>query len=247
MNPFKKTGKSVSIFITAGYPKKESLTEQILFLQDQGIDFLEIGIPFSDPMADGPVIQETSSIALKNGMNLAVLFEQLSGMKEQIKIPLVLMGYLNPILQFGVDSFLIKCESAGISGLIIPDLSFELVEKKYQHSFGSSKIPLIYLITPATSDSRIAQIAQLSTKSFIYLVGQNKITGSSYSLSEHQVRYSELQLLSNGVPLFLGFGISTAAQKQEASNYTDGVIIGSAYLQALSKKTEEEFLENLLS
>lgn len=247
MNPFKKNNKSVSIFITAGYPEKNSLTEQIPFLQEQGIDFLEIGIPFSDPMADGPVIQETSSVALKNGMNLEILLEQLSAMKDQIKIPLVLMGYLNPILQFGLDSFLMKCESIGISGLIIPDLSYELVQQKYRNNFAASKVPLIYLITPSTPDSRITQIAQASKTSFVYLVGQNKITGSSYSLSDYTLRYSQLKSVCQEVPLFLGFGISTNIQKQEAFNHVDGVIIGSAYLLALSKGKEGEFIEKLMS
>ena len=247
MNPFKKNGKSLSLFITAGYPKKESLAEQILLLQEQEIDFLEIGIPFSDPMADGPVIQETSSIALKNGMNLDLLFEQLAVIKDQIKVPLVLMGYLNPILQFGLDSFLKQCKLVGISGLIIPDLSFELVQNKYRSTFDSHQIPLIYLVTPSTSDTRIAQIAQVSQMSFIYLVGQNKITGSSYSLSAHAKRYSEVKLLCGEVPLFLGFGISSSVQKKEAFNYLDGVIVGSAYLRALSIGKEEEFIENLVS
>jgi tryptophan synthase alpha chain len=247
MNPFKKNGKSVSIFITAGYPKKQSLVEQILFLQEQEIDFLEIGIPFSDPMADGPIIQETSSIALKNGMNLEILFEQLAAIKQQIKIPLVLMGYLNPILQFGLDSFLKKCESVGISGLIIPDLSFELVQQKYCSIFDSCRIPLIYLVTPSTSNERITQIAQISQSSFIYLVGQNKITGASYSLSTHANRYSEIKTQCGKVPIFLGFGISNSEQKKEAFRYLDGVIIGSAYLRALSEGKEEEFIEKLMS
>lgn len=247
MNPFKKQGKSVSIFLTAGYPQKESLPQQILFLQNQEIDFLEIGIPFSDPIADGPVIQETSSIALKNGMTISVLFEQLEVVKDQIKIPLVIMSYLNPILQFGLDSFLRKCEGLGISGLIIPDLSFDLVREKYQKHFGSSTIPLIYLITPSTSNARITQIAHASSDSFIYLVSQNKITGSSYTLSEYTGRYSEIKSLCKEVPLFLGFGISNAAQKKEAFNEVDGIIIGSAYLQALSQKKEAEFLEKLMS
>lgn len=247
MNPFKKNGKSVSIFITAGYPQKESLTEQILFLQDQGIDFLEIGIPFSDPVADGPVIQETSSIALKNGMNPELLFEQLAAIRDQVNIPLVLMGYLNPILQFGLEAFLQKCDAVGISGLIIPDLSFELVEHKYRHLFDSYPTPLIYLVTPATSNSRIIQIARESQSSFIYLVGQNKITGSSYALTAHADRYSEVKSLCGEVPVFLGFGISTPEQKKEAFRHLDGVIVGSAYLLALSKRTGDEFIQNLLS
>lgn len=247
MNPFKKNGKSLSLFITAGYPKKDSLGEQIRLLQKQDIDFLEIGIPFSDPMADGPVIQETSSIALKNGMNLDLLFEQLEAIKHQVQIPLVLMGYLNPILQFGLDSFLEQCESLGISGLIIPDLSFELVQYKYKNTFDSHRVPLIYLVTPSTSNARITQVSQASKSSFIYLVGQNKITGSSYSLSANAKRYLEIKSLCGEVPLFLGFGISSSAQKKEAFNYLDGVIVGSAYLRALSIGKEEEFIEKLVS
>nr|WP_294860842.1 tryptophan synthase subunit alpha [uncultured Fluviicola sp.] len=247
MNPFKKNEKSLSLFVTAGYPEKESLTQQILDLQERGIDFIEIGIPFSDPLADGPVIQETSSIALKNGMNLNLLFEQLTAIRDQVKIPLVLMGYLNPILQFGLDSFLEQCESVGISGLIIPDLSFELVQHKYKRTFDSHRVPLIYLVTPSSTNARITQIVQASRSSFIYLVGQNKITGSSYSLSANAKRYSEVKSLCGEVPLFLGFGISSSAQKKEAFNYLDGVIVGSAYLQALSIGKEEEFIENLVS
>ena len=247
MNPFKQTKKSVSIFITAGYPEKESLTQQILSLQEQGIDFLEIGIPFSDPMADGPIIQETSTLALKNGMTLSLLLEQLETIKDQINIPLVLMGYLNPILQFGLETFLEKCAFLGISGLIIPDLSYELAHTKYRKIIEESTVPLIYLITPLTSDGRVSQIAAASSSAFVYLVGQNSITGSDYSLQKHASRYKQLKQICGEVPLFLGFGISTADQKKEAFNYTDGVIIGSAYLKAISEKKEVRFIEKLLS
>ncbi len=247
MNPFKKTKKSVSIFITAGYPEKQSLTQQILNLQEQGIDFLEIGIPFSDPMADGPVIQETSTIALKNGMTLSLLLEQLDTIKDRVTIPLVLMGYLNPVLQFGLKAFLQKCELLGISGVIIPDLSYELAHTKYREIIESSKVPLIYLITPLTSDERVSQIATASSNAFVYLVGQNSITGSVYSLKQHAIRYKQLKQICGEVPLFLGFGISTADQKREAFHYTDGVIVGSAYLKAVSEKKETHFIEKLLS
>lgn len=247
MNPFKKTKKSVSIFITAGYPEKESLPQQILSLQEQGIDFLEIGIPFSDPMADGPIIQETNTIALKNGMTLPLLLEQLESIKNQVNIPLVLMGYLNPILQFGLETFLGKCEFLGISGLIIPDLSYELAHSKYREIINESTIPLIYLITPGTSDERVSQIVAASSNAFVYLVGQNSITGSAYSLQKHATRYKQMKQICADVPLFLGFGISTADQKKEAFHYTDGVIVGSAYLKAISEKKEIHFIEKLLS
>lgn len=247
MNPFKKDGKSVSIFITAGYPEKDSLIRQIPRLQEQGIDFIEIGIPFSDPLADGPVIQETSLLALKNGMTIPLLFEQLSVITPPIHIPLVIMSYLNPILQFGADRFLEQCKLAGIAGLIIPDLSLELVRKKYAASFGSGKIPLIYLITPYTPDSRVSETVKASADSFVYLVGQNKITGASYSLAEQADRYSDLKRLCADTPLFLGFGISTPEQKKEAFQSVDGVIVGTAYLRAILEGKEKEFIEKLRS
>jgi len=247
MNPFKKTEKSVSVFITAGYPETGSLTQQILSLQEQGIDFLEIGIPFSDPMADGPVIQETSMLALKNGMTLPLLLEQLEAIKDQVNIPLVLMGYLNPILQFGLETFLEKCEFLGISGLIIPDLSYELAHTKYRKIIEKSIVPFIYLVTPHTSDKRVSRIAEASPNAFVYLAGQNSITGSSYSLQKYAVRYKQLKQICGEVPLFLGFGISTADQKKEAFHYVDGVIVGSAYLKAISEKKQVDFIEKLLS
>jgi tryptophan synthase alpha chain len=247
MNPFKKDKKQVSIFITAGYPERDSLKTQLLQLQNQGVDFAEIGIPFSDPMADGPVIQETSTIALQNGMTLELLLQQVKDIQNEIDMPLVLMGYLNPVLQFGLENFLQGCQKLGIASLILPDLSLELYEKRYKLAFCKYNIPVTFLITPLTPDARVQQIAQACKDSFVYLVGQNSITGQSYTIDNQLTnRYHELKKLCGGTPLFLGFGIDSAAKKQQAFESVDGVIVGTAYLRAVKKGLEKDFLEELL-
>lgn len=247
MNPFKKDKKQVSIFITAGYPEHNSLKTQLLQLQEQGVDFAEVGIPFSDPMADGPVIQETSTIALLNGMRLELLLQQLEEAQNEIHIPLVLMGYLNPVLQFGLENFLEKCQKLGIASLILPDLSLELYENRYKSAFCKYNIPVTFLITPLTPDARVQQIAHACQDSFVYLVGQNSITGQSYTIDNQlSERYRQLKKLCGDTPLFLGFGIDSAAKKQQAFESVDGVIVGTAYLKAVKNGCEKEFLKELL-
>ncbi|KOS07996.1 hypothetical protein AM493_19515 [Flavobacterium akiainvivens] len=248
MNPFIKNKKQVSIFTTAGYPQVNSLKNQLLQLQAQGVDFAEVGIPFSDPMADGPVIQETSTIALQNGMRLELLLQQLEESKNEIHIPLVLMGYLNPVLQFGLENFLARCQKLGIASLILPDLSLELYEKRYKAAFSRYNIPVTFLITPLTPNVRVQQIAHACKNSFVYLVGQNSITGQSYNINNQLTeRYHELKQLCGDTPLFLGFGIDSAAKKQQAFESVDGVIVGTAYLKAVKNGTEKDFVNALLS
>ena len=247
MNPFKKQNKQLSIFITAGYPTLESTTKQILTLQEQGIDFIEVGIPFSDPMADGPVIQETSSIAIQNGMHLDLLFEQLFSIKEKVKIPLVIMGYLNPVLQFGIEKFLSKCNELSIASVILPDMSLELYERFYQSNFKKYAISVSFLITPTTSDDRIERIANVSRNSFVYLVSQTSITGGTSSINtEMNTRYKEIKQICGETPVMLGFGINTKDDVLKAQQNCDGAIIGSAYLKVLKNGKESEFVENLV-
>lgn len=247
MNPFKKQNKQLSIFITAGYPSLESTTKQILTLQEQGIDFIEVGIPFSDPMADGPVIQETSSIALKNGMHLDLLFDQLFSIKESVKIPLVIMGYLNPVLQYGIEKFLLKCKELSIASVILPDMSLELYERFYQSNFKKYGISVSFLITPTTSDDRIERIANVSRNSFVYLVSQTSITGGTSAInSEMNDRYKEIKQICGETPVMLGFGINSKDDVFKAHQNCDGAIIGSAYLKALKNGKESEFVENLV-
>ncbi len=245
-NKFKQEKKQVSIFITAGYPKLESTVEQILFLQEKGIDFIEVGIPFSDPMADGETIQKSSSLALSNGMNLEILFQQLESIQDKVKIPLVLMGYLNPVLQFGLEKFLQKCQNLNISNLIIPDISFEIYTFKYKELFEKYKIELCFLITPNTSNKRIELISKKCKNGFIYLVSQNATTGQEKGEKDLSNRYEEIKLLCKNVPLMMGFGISDKQGIKKAHQYCDGAIIGSAYLKALENNFQEKFMADLL-
>ncbi len=246
MNPFKKHKKQISIFITAGYPTLESTTEQILTLQSSGIDFIEVGIPFSDPMADGPVIQETSSIALANGMQMDILFSQLESIQDQIKVPLVLMGYLNPVIQYGIDKFLSRCKELSIASVILPDMSLELYERFYKSKFEKFQIPISFLITPLTDNERIQKIAKISEKSFVYLVSVTSITGGKISFDSITVnRYDEIKTLCEETPVMIGFGISNLVDVRNAQKHSDGAIIGSAYLNALKIKSQSMFLENL--
>ncbi len=247
MNPFIQNKKQVSIFVTAGFPEINSLTEQIRYLQEKGIDFIEVGIPFSDPMADGPVIQETSSIALANGMELQLIFDQIHSLHSEIKIPLVLMGYLNPVLQFGLEKFLINCQKLNIKSLILPDLSVELYETKYASLFEKYQVPVTFLVTPETPNSRIQRIAKVCSSSFVYLVGQNSITGAGYEMDAHKInRYAEIKQLCGTTPLFLGFGIDSKSKKEQGFEQCDGVIVGTAYLKALKSETQDRFLVDLL-
>ena len=184
MNKFKKDKKQLSIFITAGFPELNSTGKQILELQSKGVDFIEVGIPFSDPMADGPTIQQSSEVALKNGMTLELLFEQLKAIKEEVKIPIVLMGYLNPVLAFGLENFLAACQQVNVSTVIIPDLSFEIYQRFYQTTFEKHGVSLVFLVTPDTSEERISQIEEVSQNSFVYLVSSKKITGGKFEVTE---------------------------------------------------------------
>jgi len=246
-NRFKKNKKQLSIFITAGYPKLNSTGEKILELQEKGVDFIEVGIPFSDPMADGVVIQETSSIALNNGMHLDLLFEQLDSIKDEVKIPLVLMGYLNPVLQYGIRNFLLKCKETNISSVIIPDMSVEIYTRFYKVIFEEFNIGVSFLITTETEEERVQKVVEMSKNSFIYLVSQKSITGGDSSITKDMnQKYASIKKLCDDVPLMLGFGIKNRQDVIKAQENCDGAIVGSAYLKALKNGKESEFLEEIL-
>lgn len=242
MNKFKKDKKQLSIFITAGFPELNSTGKQILELQSKGVDFIEVGIPFSDPMADGPTIQQSSEVALKNGMTLELLFEQLKAIKEEVKIPLVLMGYLNPVLAFGLEHFLAACQQVNVSTVIIPDLSFEIYQRFYQTTFEKHGVSLVFLVTPDTSEERISQIEQVSQNSFVYLVSSKKITGGQFKVTETLgKKYKKIRGLLKNTPLMMGFGISSLTDANKAQAYCDGAIIGSAYIKSIINQ-EDLFL-----
>jgi len=228
-----KKGQILSVYFTAGYPNLEDTVPMIQELVKNGVDLIEIGMPFSDPVADGPVIQHSSLIALQNGMSIRKLFEQLEDIRRTVDIPLILMGYINPVLQFGVENFCRKCKEVGIDGLIIPDLPMDVYIEEFKSVFEANSLHNIFLITPQTSDERLRVIDDISS-GFIYMVSSNSTTGAKTSVSEFQKHYFErvnsLQLKN---PRLIGFGISNAETFANACQYANGAIIGSAFVKAL--------------
>jgi len=228
----------LSVYFTAGYPQLESTIEIVPALQEAGADIVEIGMPFSDPVADGPVIQESSKRALANGMTLKKLFAQLRTMKHRVHIPLVLMGYINPVLQYGIRNFCADCANAGIDGLILPDMPAPVYETEFaaeMHQYGLSSV---FLVTPETSDSRIRYLDRLTT-GFIYLVSDHRITGGNIDLQESNFRYFQrIQSAGLSNPTLIGFGIGDHLSFTSATQYASGAIIGSAFIKMLEKSQD---------
>ena len=244
MNPFLKKSKQLSIFLTAGFPFIDSLTGQLEELESYQIDFIEVGIPFSDPLADGPIIQNTSQVALKNGMNLDLIFKQLA--KRSTKTPLVLMGYINPIISFGLEKFLKICKRVNISAVIIPDMSLEIYDRFYSVYFEKNSVSPCFLITLKTPKDRIRKMCERSKNSFVYLVSSNATTGSSISFSVEELpKYNVIKDICGETPLFIGFGIDSYEKVKLVQSLADGAIIGSAYLKALSENKHHKFLNKL--
>lgn len=229
----RKEKKILSIYFTAGYPELNDTLSIINELEKSGADLIEIGMPFSDPVADGPVIQHSSEIALSNGMTIHLLFEQLTEIRKSVTIPLILMGYLNPVMQYGIENFCNKCKEIGIDGAIIPDLPLEIYEAEYKEIFEENSLSNIFLVTPQTSEERIRKIDVLST-GFIYMVSSSSTTGVKGAVNEEQILYFErIRKMNLRSKLLIGFGISDKASFEKASNYTNGAIIGSAFVKAL--------------
>ncbi len=228
--------KVLSIYFTAGYPEKEDTTIVLQQLQDSGVDLVEIGLPFSDPLADGPTIQDSSTTALKNGMSTQLLFDQLKDIRKSIHIPLIVMGYFNPMLQYGVDAFLKECAQIGIDGIIMPDLPLAEYKQHYAAMYEKYGIKNIFLITPQTSDARIREIDKASD-SFIYLVSTASVTGSKSGFGPEQEAYFErIANMKLKNPLVVGFGIHDAHTFTQATKHTSGAIIGSAFIKTITEK-----------
>lgn len=228
--------KVLSIYFTAGYPEKEDTVKVLSKLQEAGVDLVEIGLPFSDPLADGPTIQDSSTAALKNGMHTQLLFDQLKDIRKSIHIPLIVMGYFNPMLQYGVDAFLSECAKIGIDGIIMPDLPLAEYEQHYKKLYEKHGIKNIFLITPQTSDARIKAIDQASD-SFIYLVSTASVTGSKSGFGVEQEAYFErIAQMNLKNPLVVGFGIHDANTFSQATKHTSGAIIGSAFIKTITEK-----------
>lgn len=241
-----KKNNILSIYFTAGFPQLEQTVEIIQKLEKKGIDLIEIGIPFSDPMADGPTIQASSTIALRNGMTLKKLFNQLSSIRDTVSIPLILMGYLNPIIQYGFENFCKDCKAAGIDGAIIPDLPFDDYIKEYKPIADRYDLKITMLITPETSEKRIRQIDE-NTDGFIYMVSSASTTGAQKSFDEKKQDYfRKIDAMNLKNPRLIGFGISNKATLDAAMNNARGAIIGSKFITLLKEnKTIDEAIAQL--
>lgn len=233
---FEKKQKNIlSIYFTAGFPHLNDTGEVIRELEANGIDLIEIGIPFSDPMADGPTIQDSGTIALNNGMTLKLLFEQLEDIRKDVTIPLIMMGYLNPIMQYGFESFCKKCNETGIDGAIIPDLPFDDYINEYKPIADKYDIKVVMLITPETSDERIRLIDE-HTDSFIYMVSSAATTGAQKSFDETKQEYfRRINGMNLRNPRLIGFGISNKATLEAAQANASGAIIGSKFITLLKE------------
>lgn len=241
--------KLLSIYFTAGYPNLNDTIQIISELEKSGVDMIEIGLPFSDPLADGPTIQASSTQALQNGMTTELLFQQLANIRETVQIPLLIMGYFNPMLQFGMEKFCQKCQEVGIDGLIIPDLPMEIFETEYLELFEQYGLKNIFLITPQTSKERILKIDSLSS-SFIYMVSSSSVTGNQSGFSEIQEQYFErMASLNLKNPQIVGFGISDKTTFQQATKHQKGAIIGSNFIHYITNNTVDtigNYIQNIL-
>ncbi len=245
---FNTDKKLVSIYFTAGFPQLHDTVEIIENLEKSGVDLIEIGLPFSDPLADGPTIQESSTKALRNGMTTELLFEQLSGIRKRVNIPLIIMGYFNPVMQYGVEAFCQKCEDIGIDALILPDLPLREYQLHYKEIFNRHGLDLIYLITPQTPEERIRAIDKMSD-SFIYMVSSSSTTGAKAGFSEENQEYfkriADMKLKN---PTLVGFGISDKNSFDQATAHSQGAIIGSAFIKHIETQGIDQissFVQNL--
>lgn len=234
-NLFRDTKENIlNIYYTAGFPQLNDTLTILENLQQSGADMVEIGIPFSDSLADGPVIQEANQQALKNGMSLHLLFQQLKNFRQNIHIPVILMGSLNPVLQFGMENFLNTCKDTGIDGVILPDLPVTEYEKNYQQMFESAGIHCIFLVTPETNDERLRKIDSFS-RGFIYAVSSSSTTGKEKNIQQQENYFQRLQQQHLANPVLVGFGIKDKNTFEAACQYTNGAVIGTAFIKALQK------------
>lgn len=242
-----KTGKVLNIYFTAGFPRLDSTREILSAIQAGGADIAEIGMPYSDPVADGETIQASNQVALDNGMSLKVLFSQLEGMRDSIRIPVILMGYLNPVYQYGVEEFCKKCREVGVDGLIIPDLPMDEYYEEYKPVFDKYGLLNIFLITPQTSEERIRRIDEIS-EGFIYMVSSASVTGATSGISEGMETYfNRVNALNLKNPRLIGFGIKDNESFNKASQYAAGAIIGSQFIRVIesAENLEKDIVEYL--
>ena len=243
-------GKLLSIYFTAGYPSLNDTEDIIIKLEESGVDMIEIGLPFSDPLADGPIIQDSSTQAIKNGMNSNLLFDQLKNIRSTTQIPIILMGYINPIIQFGYDKFVDKLIECGIDGVILPDLPLLEYKKELKPFFDKNNISFVSLISPNTSIERVKKIDQISD-GFLYVVSSSSITGQNNLFDANQIKYfNSLNNIFLKNPKIIGFGISDKKSFDIACNYSNGAIIGTKFINSLDvlnlNKSIEKFINSIL-
>lgn len=241
--------KKLNIYFTAGIPQLEDTTEIVKLIQDSGADMMEIGMPYSDPVADGPVISQAHELALNNGMTIEKLFSQLKSIKEEIRIPIILMGYINPVLSFGFEIFCRECSESGVSGLIIPDLPPIEFEKNYQKILKQYNLNFTFLVTPETSDERILYLDSLSS-GFLYAVSSSSTTGNDNVVLKNEEYLSRLASLPLKNPVMIGFGIKSKEDFENVTEKADGGIIGTAFVKILLEKKNwkenaKNFIQNL--
>ena len=249
---FKKQNKRVlNVYCTAGFPQLNSTLQVMESLQANGANIIELGMPYSDPLADGEVIQSSGNVALANGMTIETLFEQLSTMRNSIHIPVVLMGYMNPILQYGFEAFCKKAKAVGVDGLILPDLPLFEFEHLYGKTIQDNSLDFIFLVTPETPEDRLRKLDALSS-GFLYAVSSSATTGKDKDFSKVAGYLQKLQAMNLKNPVLVGFGIKDKETFEAVCTYSNGAIIGSAYINALSKGTDvnettEQFLKAVLN
>jgi len=237
-----KPNNLLSIYYTAGYPALNTVLSIAEALEKAGVDFLEIGFPYSDPVADGPTIQNSSQKALENGMTLHLLFEELKNLRKRVSIPVILMGYVNPIVQYGVEAFCKKAAETGVDGIIVPDLPVYEYEKLYSGFFTGNNLSNIFMVTPQTSEERVLKIDELSN-SFIYLLSSSTITGVNLKLSDTiEGYYKRIQNMNLKNPTIFGFGITDSASFKKACDYASGAIVGTAFVKLLGT---ENYLDKI--
>jgi tryptophan synthase alpha chain len=228
----------LSIFYTAGFPKLNDTINIAQCLEKAGADIIEIGIPFSDPVADGPTIQDSNKLALENGMNLKLLLEHVKTIRKEVKIPIILMGYLNPVMQYGIEQFVKDASKAGVDGLILPDMPLDVYHDEFKDLFEKHELTNTFLISPTTSEDRIRKIDAVSN-SFIYAVSASSTTGAKGEFSDDQLNYfKRLNAMKLSNPLLIGFGISDNKAFTTACAHSAGAIVGSAFINLIKSSKD---------
>ncbi len=248
-NIFSTNKMRLSLYLTAGYPRLDSMVSLVEIMDKSGVDFVELGMPYSDPLADGATIQKSSSIALMNGLTLDIYFDQVMEARKVTTMPLLFMGYFNQMMRYGIEKFLLRCVEVGIDGLIIPDLPPDIYESQYQGIFENYDLAMIFLVTPTCSDIRIKKIDELST-GFVYVVSSSSTTGKTVGFGQEQLDYfKRIENLKLDNPTVIGFGISNYEAYSQANNHANGAIIGSAYIKSIAKGdaviSTEEFINKI--